>query len=106
MTSDYSDIMAAVASETVESLRRSYEGALCTADEHRKKAEQHQNAADTESHYADRDDERARQWKIQLGYAESYAQAVVRHNAAADQAAKNSEAQDDAWSTADDGEVA
>lgn len=71
MAADYSNIPAAVREETIESLRSSYETATENAAEHRAKAEHYQRAADQEKDFAERDEERARQWKAQLDFAEA-----------------------------------
>ena len=76
MAHDYSDIPAAVREETIDSLRTNYEAAAANAAEHRAKAEHYQRAADQEKHFADRDEERARQWKAQLDFAEQLAAPV------------------------------
>lgn len=80
-TRDYSNIPAAIRDEMIESLRKSYDAAVINAAEHRQNAEDWQAGADRERHYADRDDERARQFKAQLDYFEGtderYAEAYL-----------------------------
>jgi hypothetical protein len=70
MPRDYSNIPAAIRDEQLESLRESLANATTNAASHRKQAEQYQSAADRERHFAERDEERARQWQRQLDFAE------------------------------------
>lgn len=73
MSRDYTNLPAAIRDETLESLRQQVKAATDNAADHRISAKHHQEIADRETGYAERDEERARQWQAQLDFAEQQA---------------------------------